>query len=170
MTSNDLLVDAFQRIRDEVHPAVSGLTAEALAFRPDPGANSIAWLVWHLTRIQDDHVAAIEGRAQVWTAAGWAGRFALALDVDDTGFGHDAAKVGAVTADAESLLGYFEDVHHKTIDFVHTLTDADLDRVVDERWDPPVTMSVRLVSVIADSLQHVGQAAYVRGLVQRRPS
>jgi hypothetical protein len=166
----DVLVDAFQRIRDEVHPAVNGLTREELAYRPDGESNSIAWLVWHLTRIQDDHLAGLHGGAQVWTSAGWAERFALGLPENDTGYGHGPDDVAAVTADADSLLGYFEDVHAKTLDFVHTLTADDLVRVVDTRWDPPVTMGIRLVSIIADDLQHVGQAAYVRGIVQRRQS
>jgi hypothetical protein len=169
MTSTDLLVDAFERIRDAVHPAVNGLSSEELAFRPDDDANSIAWLVWHLTRIQDDHVAGVDGNEQVWTARGWAERFALPLDVKDTGYGHDAEQVAAVTADAPSLLGYYEDVHGKTLGFVRSLAASDLARVVDRSWDPPVTLGVRLVSVIVDDLQHVGQAAYIRGILQRRP-
>jgi hypothetical protein len=168
MTSSELLVDAFERIRDAVYPAANGLTIEELAFRPDPESNSIAWLVWHLTRIQDDHVAGLDGKEQVWTAAGWADRFALPLPVDDTGFGHAPDMVAAVVADSHALLGYFEDVHTKTIAFLHTLHEEDLERVVDHNWDPPVTLSVRLVSVVVDDLQHVGQAAYVRGILQRR--
>ena len=168
MKSTDLLVDAFERIRDAVHPAVNGLSPEELAFRPDSESNSIAWLVWHLTRIQDDHIAGLDGGEQVWTASGWVDRFGLPLDPADTGYGHDPDAVAAVTADAHLLLGYFEDVHDRTLGFLVTLADADLARVVDESWDPPVTMSIRLVSVIADDLQHVGQAAYIRGIVQRR--
>ncbi|MGA3148758.1 MAG: DUF664 domain-containing protein [Acidimicrobiales bacterium] len=168
MTSTDLLVDSFQRIRDAVYPAVSGLSPEELAFRPDSESNSIAWLVWHLTRIQDDHVAGLYGSEQVWTAGGWADRFGLSLDIADTGYGHDPEAVAAVTADANMLLGYFEAVHERTLRFLGSVLEPDLSRVVDERWDPPVTMSVRLVSIIADDLQHVGQAAYVRGIVQRR--
>jgi uncharacterized damage-inducible protein DinB len=168
MTSAELLVDAFERVRDAVHPAVNGLTTEELAFRPDEEANSIAWLVWHLTRIQDDHVAGLDDSEQVWTASGWADRFALPLDVSDTGYGHGPEMVAAVTADAPSLLGYYEAVHEKTLEFVRSLTEEDMARVVDPTWDPPVTMSVRLVSVITDDLQHVGQAAYVRGILQRR--
>ena len=164
----DLLADAFERIRDAVHPAVNGLAPDQLAFRPDDGSNSIAWLVWHLTRIQDDHVADLAARQQVWTAGGWAGRFALPFDVSDTGYGHDPQMVARVTADAGSLLGYFEDVHETTLHVVRALDDAQLARVVDDSWDPPVTVGRRLVSVIADDLQHVGQAAYVRGLVERR--
>ena len=168
MTSSDLLADAFERVRDAVHPAVNGLSLDELAFRPDPESNSIAWLVWHLTRIQDDHVAGLEGVEQVWTADGWFQRFALPLDAADTGYGHGPEAAAAVTADARMLLGYFEDVHQKTQRFVATLLEADLGRVVDRDWDPPVTLSVRLVSVIADDLQHAGQAAYVRGILQRR--
>ena len=88
---------------------------------------------------------------------GWAERFSLPLDPSDTGYGHDPETVAVVTVDASSLLDYFEDVHQKTLAFVRTIDNADLDRVVDNNWDPPVTMSVRLVSVIADDLQHVGQ-------------
>jgi hypothetical protein len=168
MTSIDVLVDAFERIRDAVHPAVNGLSPEELAFRPDSESNSIAWLVWHLTRIQDDHVAGVAGHEQVWTAAGWADRFGLPLDPGDTGYGHDPDAVAAVTADAHVLLGYYEDVHEKTLEFLRSLRESDLTRVVDGSWDPPVTMGVRLVSVVADDLQHVGQAAFVRGIVQRR--
>jgi hypothetical protein len=168
MTSMDVLVDAFERIRDFVHPAVNGLTPEELAFRPDSESNSIAWLVWHLTRIQDDHVAELDGREQVWTAADWVGRFALPLDPSDTGYGHDPDMVASVQSDAPRLIGYYEDVHAKTLTFVRSLDEADLARVVDSSWDPPVTLTGRLVSVIADDLQHVGQAAYVRGIVQRR--
>ena len=168
MTSTDLLVDAFERIRDAVHPAVNGLSPEDLAFRPDDESNSIAWLVWHLTRIEDDHVAGIDGSEQVWTAGGWAERFALPLDVMDTGYGHGPEDVASVTADATSLLGYFEAVYDKTMEFMGSLAEPDLTRVIDRTWDPPVTVSMRLVSVIADALQHVGQAAYVRGILQRR--
>jgi hypothetical protein len=168
MSSSELLADAFERIRDAVHPAVNGLSPVELAFRPDGESNSIAWLVWHLTRIQDDHVAGLDGSEQVWTSNGWAERFALPLDLTDTGYGHGPEDVATVTAGDLMLIGYFEDVHEKTLQFVRSLTETDLNRVIDQSWDPPVTVSIRLVSVIADDLQHVGQAAYVRGILQRR--
>jgi len=167
MTSADLLADGFGRIRDTVHRIVDGLTPEQLAFRPDSEANSIAWLVWHLTRIQDDHIADVSGWAQVWTSSGWVDRFGLALDPSDTGYGHGSRQVAAVTADAPTLDGYHEAVSAMTLRFVGSVRDTDLDRVVDEHWDPPVTLGVRLVSVLADDLEHAGQAAYVRGILER---
>jgi len=168
VTSADLLVDAFGRIRDATHQAIDGLSEDELAARLDSEANSIAWLAWHLTRVQDDHVAALAGTDQVWTSSNWAQRFGLSLDISDTGYGHGSLQVAAVTVDAESLGGYHDEVYDATIRFVQRVTDSDLDRVVDERWDPPVTMGVRLVSIIADDLEHAGQAAYLRGVLQRR--
>jgi len=169
MTSSELLVDAFGRIRATVHEAVRGLTPEQLAVRLDADANSIAWLVWHLTRIQDDHIAAVADVEQVWTSAGWVERFALPFDPWATGYAHSSADVAAVTVESGDLLvGYYDAVHEQTIRFVERITDADLDRIVDDSWDPPVTLGVRLVSVINDNTQHAGQAAYVHGIVVRR--
>jgi Protein of unknown function (DUF664) len=167
MTSADLLGDAFDRVREEVHHAVDGLTKEQLAYRVDGDANSIAWLVWHLTRVQDDHVAEAAGIEQVWTEDGWAGRFGLPFGRLATGYEHGTDDVAAVRAEAELLTGYHDAVFEQTSRYVKTLTDADLPRVVDESWDPPVTLGVRLVSVISDDLQHVGQAAFVRGILLR---
>ncbi len=166
MHCSDVLADAFGRISEGVDQVVDGLDADQLAFRPGDGANSIAWLVWHLTRVQDDHVAAAAGMEQAWTAAGWADQFALPFDASATGYGQtpdEAAKVRV--GSGATLLAYHHTVHQRTIRYVHGLDDEDLERVVDESWSPPVTLGVRLVSIIADDLQHLGQAAYVRGLL-----
>ena len=169
MDSSQLLVDAFGRIRGAVHRAVDGLSPAQLGERLDREANSIAWLVWHLTRIQDDHVADVAGAEQVWTAKDWVGRFGFPFDAADTGYGHRSDDVAAVRVESGALLtGYYDEVHDHTIRFVSGLVDDDLDRVVDESWTPPVTLAVRLVSVLADDLEHVGQAAFVRGIVLRR--
>lgn len=168
MTSSELLADAFGRIGATVHAAVEGLSAEGLSYRIDDDANSIVWLIWHLTRVQDDHVAHVAGTEQVWTSAGWAERFGLPLPVADTGYGHRRDQVAVVVAKPEDLLGYYDAVEQATLAYVRGLSDEDLDRIVDERWDPPVTLGVRLVSVIGDDVAHGGQAAYVRGILDRR--
>ncbi|BCJ35489.1 hypothetical protein Athai_29920 [Actinocatenispora thailandica] len=167
MRSAELLIDSLDRVRGVVHGAVEGLSDEQLAWRADPQANSIAWLVWHLTRIQDDHVADVAGTGQVW-AAGWADRFGLGLPVADTGYGHRSDQVARVRAGAALLAGYHDAVFEQTRRYLDGLTDADLDRIVDERWDPPVSLGVRLVSVVTEDNQHAGQAAFLRGLVERR--
>ena len=167
MTSADLLADAFGRVREAVYAAAIGLTLEQLHYRPAPGANSIAWLVWHLTRVQDDHVAGVAQTEQVWMSGDWAPRFGFPDGSTDTGYGHNSDQVAAVQVKSgEVLTAYFDAVHERTMRFVATLTEADLPRIVDESWDPPVTLAARHVSVIADDLQHAGQAMYLRGIVE----
>jgi hypothetical protein len=168
MTSAELLADAFDRIRQIVHRVLDGLEPGQLAFRVDPEANSIAWLVWHLTRIQDDHLADAFRAEQVWTSQGWVERFGLPFDPGDTGYGHGPDEVAAVRAAAAELVGYHDAVHQQTTRQLAPVVDADLDRIVDRSWDPPVSLGVRLVSVVADDLQHAGQAGFVRGILQRR--
>jgi len=164
MTSAELLADAFGRVQETVHAVVRGLTSSELAERIAPDANSIAWLVWHLARVQDDHVADAFGVPQVWTKYGK--RFELPLEPYDTGYGHSSGQVAQVTVPSGDLLtGYHDAVHEQTIRLVSGVTDADLTRVVDEAWDPPVTLGVRLVSVISDCLQHAGQAVFIRGIL-----
>ena len=169
MNGAELLVDAFGRIREVVHEAAQGLTADQLAARLDGDANSIAWLLWHLTRVQDDHVADALDVEQVWTAKGWEQRFALPFRPSATGYGHRSDEVAAVqVGSADLLTGYYDAVHEQTVECVRGLREHDFERIVDESWDPPVTLGVRLVSVISDALQHAGQAAFVRGVLERR--
>jgi uncharacterized damage-inducible protein DinB len=169
MNTAELLADAFGRVQEVVHQAVEGLSSAQLAERLDADANSIGWLVWHLTRVQDDHVAHVADLAQVYTAQRFSARFALPFPDSDIGYGHGSADVGRFRVDSpELLLAYYDAVHTQTLKFLAGLTDADLDRVVDTHWDPPVTLGVRLVSVMDDDHQHAGQAAFVRGILLRR--
>jgi Protein of unknown function (DUF664) len=164
VTGNDLLIDGFGRIREIVHEVLDGLTQADLDFRVDGSANSISWLIWHLTRVQDDHIAGAAGLDQVWLGQGWAERCALPLARTDIGYGHSSDQVALVRLTRDLLAGYHDATCDQTIAFLSGLTDADMDTVVDPNWDPPVTMAVRLVSVLADDLQHAGQAAFVKGL------
>ena len=169
MDAIGLLQDAFERVTGSVHAAVEGLSAEDLVWRPDPEANTIGWLVWHLTRIQDDHLADISDREQVWASKDWATRFGLPKGTVDHGYGHASEQVAAVRPEsADVLLAYHDAVASAIADDLATLDAVALDRIIDERWDPPVTVAVRLVSVVNDAMQHTGQAAYVRGLLERR--
>jgi hypothetical protein len=166
MVSDELLIDAFGRIQEVVHQTVEGLSKEDLAFRPTESANSIGWLVWHLARIQDDHIADVAHTNQVWYM-GWAKRLALPFADKETGYGHSSKDVAAVQVSANILLGYYDAVHAASITYIQSLKDEDYAQIVDTSWNPPVTLAVRLISVIADDLQHAGQAAYVRGLLNK---
>jgi hypothetical protein len=170
MTSEELLVDGFGRIRETVADVVSGLTPEQLAFRIGADANPISWLVWHLTRVQDDHVANAFGVAQIWSSGGWAKRFGLPADTMESGYGHttgQVAAIGSAAASASLLADYHEATYEQTLRLVSVLTDADLNRIVDTRWTPHVTLGVRLMSVLNDDIMHIGQAAYARGIILR---
>jgi Protein of unknown function (DUF664) len=162
----NVLLDAFGRVRELVTDLTDGLTDQIATYRPDPEANSIAWLIWHLTRIQDDHVADLAQVEQVWPE--WRDRFGLPFGKWATGYGQGPKEVAAVRASGELLGQYHGAVHQLTLRYLDGITPAELDRIVDTRWDPPVTAAVRLVSVIGDTMQHLGQAAYVRGLAERR--
>jgi hypothetical protein len=165
--ANGLLIDAFGRVQEEVHGAVEGLTRDQLTYRIDPEANTIAWLVWHLTRIQDDHVCALAGREQAWHADGWMERFGLPFGPKEHGYGHRPEDVAAVDVPPELLLGYHDAVHQQTVAYVAGLNEQEYAEIVDRSWDPHVSRAVRLVSVIGDDLQHAGQAAFIRGVVER---
>ncbi len=168
MTPADLLLDAYGRLRDDLHDAVEGLDDDQLAWRADPEANSIAWLAWHLVRLQDATVAAAFQTDDLWTLDGWADRFALPVASDDVGYGHTRDQVAAVRAPASLLLSYADAVLDRTLEQLRSTTAEDLDRVVDTSYDPAVTLGVRLVSLLADDVQHLGQAALLRGLLDLR--
>ena len=165
MTPAELLTDAFDRVLETATAAVDGLSDEQLAARPARDGNPIGWAVWHLARVQDDHVADAAGTEQVWTAQGFADRFALPFHTDATGYGMSSEEVGQLRVSADLLTEYLRAVHDATVGYLGGLAAEDLDRIVDERWDPPVSLGVRLVSVVNDDTQHAGQAAYVRGLL-----
>lgn len=166
MLTNAVLLDLYGRVPPLVRDVVEGLPAEKLVERPGPGANTIGWLLWHLARVQDHHISELMDTEQVWVGGDWAGRFGLEPDPDNTGYGHSSEEVGRVRPqDGSAIVGYLEAVQARSVAFLEGLGEGDLDRIVDRRWDPPVTMGVRLVSVADDSLQHIGQAAYARGLL-----
>lgn len=168
VSATDLLIDGFERVRGVVHRVLEDASEEMLTFRIDPGANTAGWLVWHLTRVQDDHIADVGGGDQVWIAQGWHERFGLPFEPTATGYGQSDADVAAVRVPASLLAGYLDAVTDRTIDYVRGLDGDELTRVVDENWDPPVTLAVRLVSVLSDDLQHAGQAALIKGSFGRR--
>ena len=160
----ELLRDSFTRLIEHADDLTDGLTDDVALYRPTPEANTIAWLLWHSARVQDAQLCDIAGVEQVWLREGWVDRFGLDLPRDAHGYGHTPEEVGKVKAPASLLSGYYHAVHRVTLEFVASVTPEELERVIDEQWDPPVTASARLVSIIDDCAQHLGQAAYVRGI------
>lgn len=169
MDATDVLVDLYGRVPELVSSAVDGLSPDDLTWSPAPGANTIGWLVWHLTRIQDAQVADVAGADQLWVADRWAGKFDRPADPSDHGYGHTPEQVASLRPpSAQLLVEHHEAVHERTMSYIWLLGSEDLERIVDESWDPAVTLGVRLASIVDDCLQHAGQANYVRGLLDRR--
>ncbi|MHA7177298.1 mycothiol transferase [Arthrobacter sp. Sr24] len=166
MRSSEILTDAFGRIGTIVGGVLFGLEPKDANWLPGGSGNSIAWLVWHLSRGQDEQIADVAGTESVWRSGRYAERFSFELDPADTGYGHSEEQVAAVhIASTDLLREYFEAVLAQSQAYVGGLGDAELDRIVDDRWDPPVTLGVRLVSILDDCVQHGGQAAYIKGML-----
>jgi hypothetical protein len=163
------LHEAYDRIPGVVGRAVADLDADGLTWRPAPDANPIGWLVWHLARVQDDHVAEVAGDDQVYASDGWPARFGRPDGDTDTGYGATTDEVGGFRpVSAAALVDYLDAVTARTHRYLDTIGSDDLDVVIDDSYDPPVTLGARLVSVLSDGLQHAGQAAYVRGILDAR--
>jgi hypothetical protein len=167
MTPADLLIESFTRIPAIIERAVDDLDAQELSSRPAVGTNTIAWLAWHTARGQDVQIAALAGTEQLWTSGGWYDRFALPFGPDEMGFGMSAGDVVRVTAPARLLTSYLDAVTERTVAYLGGVSAEDLDDVVDDSYDPPVTRGARLVSIVNDCLQHAGQASYARGILDR---
>ncbi len=169
METSAVLVDAYQRIRELVHQATLDLDGPPLTYRPDDGANSIAWLVWHLTRIQDDHISEIDGSEQIWLHSPWAGQLGLLADASNLGQGDGPEQVASINPSSpDALIGYHDQVMDHSISFIRSIDASELDRIIDRSYTPPVSVGVRLVSVLSDNLQHAGQARYLRGILDRQ--
>src|SRR5688500_4262608 len=132
-----ICVDFFSRVSDVVHDTLEGIDQTDLVARLNTTSNSISWLIWHLSRVQDHHIASLAGRDQIWVSDGWDNHFGLSFEPDDVGYGHSSDNVGAVQATVAQLAGYFDRVHEATCAYVGSIGDDDLDQVVDSAYDPP---------------------------------
>lgn len=162
--AREVLRDSFTRLIEHSDDLTDGLTDEVAYYQPTPQANTITWLIWHTARMQDAQVCDVAGIEQVWFRDGWVDRFALDLPRDAHGYGHTPEEVAKVRVPADLLAGYYHAVHKESLEYVASVSADELARVVDDNWTPPVTASARLVSIIDDAAQHLGQAAYIRGI------
>lgn len=150
-------LQAAQALRDHLTPQV--LNAH-VAGHP----NTVAWLLWHTGREIDVQIADLIGGEQLWTRGAYPERFNLGPVGDSLGYGHSSDEAAQIKIDdSAALLEYLEGATEMLVHYINTLSEDELDHVIDHDWDPPVTRGVRLVSIIDDAAQHVGQAAYAVG-------
>ena len=167
MDGAEVVADALGRVNRILHRAIGGAAVETLNAQPTPESNSMAWLAWHLCRVQDHHISDLLGVPQLWVSEGWHEKFGMAKDEKETGTGHTLEQVAALKVDSAALsLGYADAVYDRAKQYLATLQPGDLDAEIDEpQYNPLPTVGVRLVSIIADNTQHAGQVMYARGIV-----
>lgn len=170
MDALDILRDAATRPIDSLRSIADRITPANLNRHPAGHDNSIAWLLWHTGRELDVQLAHLTGDDEVWRAQGFRDRSGLGASGDPVGYGHSPEEARAIAVDdAAVLIDYVAACTDALLAYLDTLSEADLDDVVDRHWDPPVTRGVRLVSVIDDAAQHIAQAAYVVGMPADTP-
>lgn len=168
MNVSDFVTDAMNTVRGSVVLTLDGLSPEQINQRPADESNPVGWIIWHMARMQDRGMSALTGAPQLWTSGGWHDRYGMPADPDDTGMGHDASQVSAFKApDATTLISHYDAVLQITLDYLPNLKESDLDQII-ETPPPAATVGARLLSVVNGNLQHVGQAGYVRGLIENR--
>ncbi|GAB95932.1 hypothetical protein BJY21_002454 [Kineosphaera limosa] len=172
MSTAAAFIDLFDRMPDLVRESLDSLDESQLTQRIAPQANTIAWLIWHLARVEDDHISGAaaalalpEYTDQAYLRLSFVDRFDLPFAPRETGYGMTTEQVGQVRAPGDLLVAYYDAVHAKTDAMLRHVREDDWSTIVDEQWTPPVTLQARIVSVANDVTQHVGQAAFVRGIL-----
>lgn len=168
MEGAGIFSDAFERVHETLHNALSDLTPEELIKEPHP---PMGWLAWRGTRTQDAQLSRLAGKEQAWIADGWHARFNMPPLPQNYGPGltHTRVQVAAFRApNAQILLDYHDVVFRRTQAYLSKVTPQELDRELYEpQFQPFPTVAVRLVSVVVSSLQGTGQILYLKGLRRR---
>ena len=165
MEWRQLVINIYEQISQVLTMALEGLNQDDLNQQPKPDSNSVGWLAWHMTRVQDRAIASLAMEEQLWVKDGWHYKFNRPPDPQDFGLGHDVEDLVAFKSpDVLTLLGYHDAVLQRSKRYIGSLSETDLDRKLDHPKFP--TVGVRLVAAISDNLQHAGQVAYVHGLLK----
>lgn len=163
----EFITGIFMRISQVLETALDGLTEDEINQQPNPECNSIGWMVWHLTRVQDRFIAMLSNNEQVYIAGKWYEKFNRGADPQDIGYGHSSEDLANFKApDTKTLLDYHYDTLEKTKQYTNRISPGELDRVIDNSRAP--TVALRLTAFISDNLQHAGQVAYLRGWLKNQ--
>ncbi|MDA1215963.1 MAG: DinB family protein [Chloroflexi bacterium] len=166
MDTGTFFLNALGRADGTLKRALEGLTREELMQQPaGPGSNPIGWLAWHLTRVQDGYGSRIAGVEQVWRTQKWYEKFGL----EETPPSYKPETVGTFDPiSAELLLEYYEMVKTATVGYIASLSAEDWERQLPQidPSRPPQTVADGVAIITSDNIQHIGQIAYVRGLIK----
>jgi hypothetical protein len=165
MEATELAIAALTRSYGILERAADGLSDEQFHHLPTPDSNSIAWLVWHLSRWKDNNASRLSGQQSVWEGQGWAEKFGMAADA--AGMGDTPEQVAAFRPKRELLFGYASAAQAAALERIALLKPADLDRDVETPWGTR-SAGLILTASLNDSIQHIGQIAYLRGMLTGR--
>ena len=162
------IAQSLRQVRTRLLASCEGLTQEQVLWRPLPHANSIGFILWHMTRAEDDRAASLMGSSPLWESQGWYERFGRSDDASDRGRGHTSDEVREFRPPGVDVLpGYYKAVRGRTDAFLGAVSAEDLDKPVQNlAGDGTVPMRVRLEMTVVDNIQHSGQIAYLRGLLK----
>lgn len=171
MAAGDVSNAAFDRAGSVLKRALTGISADQIRQQPaGPESNPIGWLSWHLTRVHDRTFSTLLGKPELWSSDGWAERFKLSAETG-TGGRNTLDEVRAFDPiSPDNLLAYWEAVRdQRSRPFLEGLADSDLDTPTpgEPVMPPNETIKIAIARVTSDAIQHIGQIAYARGLVDR---
>ena len=170
MDFRDVTKSALTEYRQHLDRALEGLTPIELRWQPTPTSNHILWIVWHIARVEDRWIMTyVADEDQVWIRDRWCEQ--LRMPSDDMGSGHSAEDVAAFpNLSVTQLLAYHDAVRENTFRIIDGLRTADLESTNPKNRegnpDPPPPVSWVLGHVAVEVAQHVGQIAYIRGMLR----
>lgn len=174
MDTNPFIKQTLDHFESRLDQTLRGLTNEELAWRPNAEANSIAFVIWHTTRVEDRFMQKmVRETEEVWTGGGWYSR--LGLDEGDTGVDFSVDRLASFPAlSVENLRDYLDAVRAETNAYLDAAAPAGFDLVPDRNPFPEVpgadeyfegcTIARMFLILIGEHFQHLGHAAYIRGL------
>jgi len=166
MDLSDFALYAFSDARAYLMKALDGLTDDELLWQPQPGANHIAFILWHMFREEDRFFQyKLQGAPQVWEEGRWYERLNLPHDPQDVGFGWTAEQVAAFPhIRLSDLLAYGEAVRARTLDYLQNVKPAKMDDIVESDVFGDTSVGNRIRHRIVGRAGHTGQIDYIRGL------
>ena len=169
MAANEGLLIAHQRNWEMIDVALETLDDSLLARQPAEDCNSVAWIMWHMSRVVDTFIhTRLQGSPQLWLECGWAQKFGMDADPEDRGVGWTGEQVSAWKVPAKDVqLGYYNAVKAAAEKYISSLSDADLQviSVIPPTLEPR-SVAAALGQMTWDAVAHGGQIAYLRGLYQ----
>ncbi len=167
MNLTAFIEESLTKQQESLLQEVQDLTPTELAWRAGPKANPIGWMLWHMVRVEDMWIQFFaQKKPELWESQGWHKKFNL--PTRDTGFGHTPEQVATFPVlNLKELLAYSDAVRASTLDYLRNLSPEAF-AVIPREKRPEMSMGSIYRQIIGELYQHLGQIAYLKGLVRAR--